>query len=249
MAAGSISTPNDLIALALKTAGVIGVGQTPDADDTMSCWIVLNAMIGEWQRKRYLVENLIDVSHQSTGALSYTIGAGGDFNTTRPDKLNAAYARLATNNPQQPFDFPLSLIYAREDYSALTLKHLSTFPYFVFYDSAYPLGSVYFWPVPNTQWELHLVVKNTLPTFTSLAQTIALPPEYINLLLWNLTARIRPLYQLPADPVIIGLAKDALATVRAANTQIPQLSMPGVLMGGTQFDVTLGQLNGLPWAV
>lgn len=248
--AGSITTPVDLIHLCLKTAGVVGVGQEPDFEDTNDCFVMLNSMIGQWNRERFLIYHLIDSFVISTGAQSYSIGAGGDFNVPRPDRLNAAYIRMLPVTGNQPFDFPLSLIESREDYSAISLKKMSTFPNSVFYDSDWPLGHCYFWPVPSdNQFELHIVIKEHLVQFPTLTTPIALPPEYLDALIWNLTIRIKPLYQLPPDPTTVALARNSLAVIRMANTQISTLRMPSsVLNSRAGIDPTLGSLNGLPWA-
>lgn len=248
--AGTLTTPNDLITLCLRTAGVCGVGQTPEPMDVNDCFTILNSMIGQWNRNRWLIYHLVDVSCPSTGAQSYTVGSGEDFDVARPDRLETAYARLTNNPSNMPFDYQMSLIPSREDYSAIALKQLQTFPCAVWYDSDWPTGRVYFYPVPNTQFELHIVVKETLTTFPSIVTQINLPPEYTDALIWNLSARIRPLYQLPPEPSIVAFAKSSLNTLRQANAQVPLLNMPNaVLNNRSGYDVTLGNLNGLPFAV
>lgn len=249
--AGTITTPVDLISLSLKTAGVIGVGQTPDFSDTNDCFVILNSMIAQWNRNRWLVYNLVDTALVSTGAQSYTVGAGGDFNIPRIDRLETAYVRLMRGSPGNPFDFPLVLLQSHEDYAAITLKSLTTFPTSIFLDSDFPLGRVFVWPVPASgQFEIHLVTKNVLSQFADLTTTIMLPPEYTDALIWNLSVRIRPLYQLPPEPTITALAKNALGVIRSANAQIPTLSMPSEILNGTSgIDPTLGNFNGLPFAV
>lgn len=249
--AGTIGTPLDLIHLALKTSGVVGIGQTPDAEDVNDCFVILNAMLAGWSRERWLVYHLVDTACMSTGALSYTVGTGGDFNIARTDQINSAYARLQPVQSNQPIDFYLSEIFSREDYSAIGLKEIETFPGQYFYDSGYPMGSVFFYPHPKAgQFEFHIVTKSDIPTFATLTQTIVLPPEYIDPLIWNLSVRIRPLYQLPPDETIIGLAKNALAVIRSANTQIPTLATPPELLNSRRgFDPTAGNFNGIPWGI
>lgn len=90
-------TPNDLITLALKQAGAFGVGQTPLAEDMNDAFTLLNMMLGQWNRKRWLIYHLLDVPFQATGAETYTIGPGGDLAyAVRPDRLEGAYSRLVT---------------------------------------------------------------------------------------------------------------------------------------------------------
>jgi hypothetical protein len=93
----------------------------------------------------------------STGAQSYTVGTGGDFNVARPDRLEAAFVRQLIPSGQNQIDFPLQILQAREDYNRIALKTMGTLPQVIFYDSAYPLGVIYPWPVPQASiYQIHL---------------------------------------------------------------------------------------------
>lgn len=227
-----MTTVADLISLALLDSGVVGQGQTASAEDTTNALRRLNFMLSQWQRKRWLVYHLIDVSFVSTGAQSYTIGAGANFNTPRPDRLEAAFFRQLTGSGTQQIDYPLRLIQSREDYNAIALKTMGTWPEAIFYDSAYPVGLVYVWPVPAASlYAIHLSLKQPLTQFATLTETINLPPEYEAALHYNLCARLRPAYQMGPDPSITALAVESLNVIRNANTQLATLRMPGAVLG------------------
>jgi hypothetical protein len=229
-------TPGDIITRALKKTGVLGVGQTASAEDMSDALADLNDMLAQWQRKRWLVYHLVDVVKVSTGAQSYTVGAGGDFDVARPDRIEAAFVRNL-NSPTNPADYPLELLEAREDYNRIGVKAMGTVPSCVFYDAAYPLGTLFPWPVPQAAtYELHITVKEQLGSFAGLAQTIALPPEYTAALMWNLAAWLRPSYQLPPDPTVAALATASLNTIKNANAQVPRLRMPGDLVRPGRYD-------------
>lgn len=189
----------------------------------------LNGMIAQFNRKRWLVWALDDIAFTSTGVISYTIGPAQDFATPRPDKIEAAYVRLLPVPNAQPLDTWLNIITSHEDYATIQLKNLQTWPTNVFYDSQFPTGNLFFWPVPPTsQFEMHVLVKNQIVPFTSIQEVIneLVPPEYFECLSWCLAARLRPSYQLLPDPQIIGMAKFALDTIRMANVQVSTLKMP-----------------------
>lgn len=190
-------------------------------------------MIAQWARKRWLMWHLLDVPLISTGAMSYTVGIGGDFNTPRPDRLEAAFFRQIVPSQPNQIDYPLELIESRESYNNIALKSLKTFPDSIFYDAAYPIGVIYPWPVPQANiYEIHLTLKDTLAQFSTLTQTIVMPPEFIAAMKFNLAIRLRQSYQLSPDVALIALAKDSLAVIRGANAQIPNLVMPSDLMRG-----------------
>ena len=228
----ALTTAGDLITLALRNAGVNGVGQSPSAEDANDALVILSAMVAGWQRKRWLVWSLADTALVSTGAASYTVGPAGAFVMARPDKLEAAYARLLNSGPTF-LDAGLSIIEAREDWSRISLKSLTTFPSAVFYDSAWPTGVLHVWPIPAAGiYEIHIVTKATLPGFAALTDPLNLPPEYIEALLYSLAVRLAMNYGLQPQPAHIQAMRAALNTVRMANTEVALLGMPAGVSGG-----------------
>ena len=241
-----IVTPQDLITFSLKATGVIGVGQTALAEDNADAFSALNGMLAQWNRKRWLIWHLIDVAFVTTGAQSYSVGPGGNFNTPRPDRLEAAFFRQIVNDFPDQVDYPLTILEAREDYNTIALKTLGSWPRWIFYDSAYSqattpsfCGFVYPWPVPQASlYELHLSLKETLTQFTSYTQQINLPPEYTEALWTNLTIRLGAIY--PGAQVtqsVQDLAKASLSTIRGANAQIPRLRMPNGLLSNDKYNI------------
>ncbi len=233
-----------LIKMALKACGAVGIGQRALASDTADALTYLQMMLAQWQERRWLVYSLIDLPLTSTGAQSYTFGTGGDFNTPWVDHLEAAYFRQTITSEPQSIDYPVRLINAREDYNRISLKSLSTFPQYCFYDAAYPLANVFFWPIPPAaQYELHLTAATQLPLLTSLTQTLILPPAYQEAVVQNLAVRLRVHFQLPEDQVLTALARVALQTIKLGNAQVQRLQMPDNLTRGGFYNVFSDQAN------
>jgi len=236
-------TVQDIINFSLKAAGVLGVGQSALAEDNNDAFTALNGMLSIWQRKRWLIWHLTDNVLTSTGAQSYSVGLGGDFNVMRPDRLEAAFFRQFINSTPNQVDYQLEILESREDYNRIVLKTLPSLPRYIFYDADYPWGFVYPWPVPQAGvYQIHLSLKETLSQFTSPNQSIALPPEYEEALWTNLSIRLAPIYQFTVRPEVLGLAKAALATIRGANTQIPRLRMPTYLNRPSLYDANSDRL-------
>ena len=229
--AATTPTAGDIIALCLRDSGIVGTGQTPMARDANDGLTRLNDMIAQWKRRRWMIFHLLDISKVSTGAVTYSIGDGQDFDTPRPDRLEQGnFARLLTTSEPNQIDYPLRLIEARENYNLIAMKELGSFPQAIFYDAAFPVGTIRIWPVPNTQYEIHLNVKGTLDNFPVLTTPFNLPPEYAEAIRLNLIVRLRAAYQLPSDPVTDRLALVALNTIKNANAQIPSLQVPRELV-------------------
>lgn len=232
-----MTTALDLITDAMDDAGIIGTGQTPLAEDTTRALKRMNAMIAQWNRRRWLVYHLVDKSWTATGATAYTIGTGGDISATRPDRIETAFFRQNVGVPGNQVDYPLILLQSYEDYSRIALKGMQSFPEYIFYDSGYPLGSIYIWPIPTSQYEIHVLIKDTLQSFANLTDAFELPPEYEEAIRLNLAVRLRVTYQLPADSTLVQLAKVALNTIKNANTQVPSLQMPNDLVRGQIYNI------------
>ena len=234
-----MTTPRDICNQALKDAGILGVGQTALAEDTNDAFVLLKQMIAQWQRQRWLVYQLVTMSLTMTGAQSYTIGPNGNFNVAaRPARIESAFVRQTVQSQPNQVDYPLKPILAREQYNLISLKSLSTFPEWLFYDTAYPLGVLYPWPVPNANiYALHITIQVLLQRFASLSDAIVLPDEYEAAMRFNLAQTLRPLYQLPRDDQLDDLAKNALNVVRGANTQIAPLQVPSELIRPGQYNI------------
>lgn len=234
----SVDTWGDLITLSLKSAGIVGVGQTPMAEDMTDACQMLNDMIAQWQRKRYLVYHLVEQTYPADGSQFYTVGPGGNFNVAeRPSVINAAFARqVVSSNPNQ-IDYPLEIIPARETYAQIALKSLQSFPQWAYYDAGYPVGSFFVYPVITGQFEIHIIYPALLQTAVQLSDPITVPPEYREALRYNLGLRLATGYQLPITPGLAGLAKSSLQTMRTANAQIPLMGMPRFLVNPAKYNI------------
>ena len=128
----------------------------------------------------------------------------------RPDKLESAYFRMLPGaNGTQAVDYPLQILFSMEDYARITLKSLTSFSQCIFYDSAYPLGSIYPWPIPQASlYEVHILLKDVLSDFPSLTTQFSFPPEYLAAIHYNLVVRTRAAYRMPEDVGLSGLAKE-----------------------------------------
>jgi hypothetical protein len=229
------TTPGDIITLALKAANVVGVGQTPAAEDMNDAFNLLNMLMAQLQRRRYFIYQLVTTNLQANGSLSYTVGAGGQFNLpTWVPKIESAYFSQNINTPL-PVDYPLEILKSREDYNRISIKNLNAFPRYAYYEPAYPLGNLYVWPLPNSTYTLHISTMLQLQQFQTVADVIALPPEYKAALLWNLVPELYTFYGIMADPATADrVTKKAEATLRIieeANAQIPQLQLPPAIRG------------------
>jgi hypothetical protein len=225
--------PQDIITLALKDAGIIGVGQTALAEDMNDGLTRLNMLMAQWGKKRFLVFQLTNILVTSTGVSTYTVGPGGQFNTgannPRPDRLeNGCFFRQLVQSSPNQVDYPLELLESWEDYNRIVLKQLQTFPAYIFYDTGYPLGTLYVHPVPSPAiYAINILVKGpVVAQFLNLTVQIGMPNEYYMALYLTLATILRAAYRLPPDSDLTMRAREAREVIRGANTALARLRMP-----------------------
>lgn len=236
-----MATGRDICSDALLYAGITSQGDEPSGEDIAAAARLLNDMLGEWSARRWIVYALVDRAVVCTAnKLFYTVGPGGDIEAPRrPERIEAAYVRLLNGaQPGLMTDYPLDQILSREDYSRITLKQLSSFPYAFFYDPAYPLGNVYAYPLPNSQYALHVLTRVILENVDpgSLANDIILPQEYDGALKWNLARRCRAAYRYPPSKEVNAMAANGINVISSNNFAVPTLQIPPSLKRGGRYN-------------
>lgn len=222
-----------LIKNALEDAGIVGIDEDIEQIIINKAFRHANWLLAEWARKRFLVYSLTEYSFVSTGANTYNVGQHQTVNINpRPDRLEYAFLRFL-NSPepaQFPVDIKLDVITAKEDYARITVKNIGTLPWRIFYDPQWPVGVIYPWPIPQPLiYEIHVGFKTVLPRFASLDQPINFPPEYESAMNWNLAERFRAAFSMPADEMIVRLARNGRNVLRLANAAVWTLQMPSFL--------------------
>ena len=222
----------DIVTRSLRLAGIIGIGQRMSPVDAQTSMDALQDILAQWQVQRWLVYGLTTNSITATGQLSYTIGPGGDINMVRPDRIESAFMRFR-NSGAVTVDRSLALINSREDYNQITVKNIGSIPAAVYYDNAFPLGSLYFWPVPlGGTCDLFVTTKIALPLISDMTQVLSMPPAYFAALRYELASVLRVEYTLPPDPKLEGMVTKAKAILRNSNAQVPTLRMGSAVPGG-----------------
>src|SRR5215510_2060157 len=135
------TTAGDIASASLRESGAWGVGQTPLALDIEDAQARLQWMLQQWQRRRWFVWHLVDYHVPCMGQESFSIGPGGDINTNalynpvvdgfdppvsgssaRPNRIESAFLRQIADTQPNNIDYPLTLLFSREDYNRISLK-------------------------------------------------------------------------------------------------------------------------------
>ena len=227
-------TAQTLINAALRAIGVIASGEVATAQELADSLESLKFMLRHWSnigiRTYFLSQNTLALS----GATSYTIGSGGNCDTTRPEDIKGGYVKDANG-----FDSPLTIIDA-ERYRSLSLKSIAGTANYLWYNPDFPLGLLYFWPLGAGTAYLDSLKPLTEPTV--LTSSIAFPPAYDEAIKWNLALRLAAEFSKEPSQLVIALAASALKWIETKNfnNQINAVNLNDELRGGGGYNINEG---------
>lgn len=236
---------SDVLYTALRIAGILsGPGRGASAADTSDAFLTLNTMLDAWNVERLAIHAIRrDVYSLIAGQQDYTIGTGGNFDTTRPVKIDAA-GLISLSNPAQPLERPLDPLTV-ERWAAIPLKSVASLPMSFYYETAYPLGIVHLWPLPSSADQIALYVWRTNGVFAAPVDSVILAPGYLRAIQYNLAVELALRWPERAklSPLAIEIASDSKAAIKRLNTPLVELVCdPGVLgRGRGVFDWRTGE--------
>ena len=235
-----MTTASDLIESAVLKIGAKATGETLTASEAADSLKVLNSMLDSWSIDRLYVYQIVQGTHTWTGgAGSMTIGVSGAINTTRPVKIEDGTFFRDSHN----IDTPVKILRERSSYDRIVSKvDTTSFPLFLFYDPAYPLGTIYVYPVPISALTLKLNTWKPLQNFTDLTTDLALPPGYQWAIEHNLAIHLSPVFALPVPPDVRLEAKISRSRLKQINNVpiVSEIEVSYVLRAGRRSDIKAG---------
>jgi len=229
-----------LIKSAMRKAGVLSSGETPETARQAEALEALQSMLRSWASKRILVFASIKESFSLVPTQSlYTWGVGGDIATTRPHQVIGAFVR-----DSGALDHPVRIV-SEGEYRSISAKATAGRPEYLFYHPLYPLGAIYLYPTPQDVEVMHLESMKPFTetsSFATVADTIAFPPNYEEPIIYNLAIRIAPEYGVSMSAEAVRVATDgydALVILNASNQVEPiRVSLP--IGGNGGYDINAG---------
>jgi len=226
-----VSTVRDLVSAALLDLGAIASGEVATANEAADGFRALNLLVSSWRLESLMTYAIATVTLPLTGAASYTWGTSGAINAERPVHLDHAVQRQGSG--AGALDFPLQ-VFTAEEYERIGLKAMtSSLAAGVYLDHAFPLASLFPWPIPPSGDTLLLYPWTPLTAFASLDTTVALPPGYERALQAALAIDLAPSYRdCQVTPALAAKAVEAKALLKVANAHSRLLSLPANLPRG-----------------
>lgn len=210
-----------IINFALRALGVLELGSTASAVEQSDALDALNVVIGSLSDEGLVIPSLTSETLTFvSSANSYTIGVGGDLQTSWPMIIESMrYSAVGANDSCRVTQ--TTLLRIRDSASTMTVA-----PSEFYYNPSYPLGVIEL----NTQAETGATVMldslKPLNEITSLFAPIALPPGYQRLLKWALASELFTEYGHGDPAVILSNAHQAKQTLieRIGASRVPLVS-------------------------
>lgn len=219
----------------MRMIGALASGEVPTAAEASDALTVLNQMLDAWTADRLQVFTIsLGTFPLVPGQQVYTMGTGGNFNATRPAKIDRA-SIVSLTNPAQPLELEIQ-VYTDKDWQAIPVKNVSTtLPQGVYPDGAFPLNNLSYWPIPTVAVNTIIYSWTALTQFSDLTTDLSFPPGYPEALRYNLAARLMAempgSYNQVTAGITVSLATESLARIRSINLPIIQSEFDPALSG------------------
>lgn len=230
-------TVRDLIERVLKKIGVLASGETAGASMAVDTLDDMNALIDSWKNNGLMIyENNIRSLTLVSGQQTYTIGASGDFNAVRP--VSISQAKYVSND----IEYDIEII-TKDEWANIPDKQTSSdIPTKLYYNPAYPLGELNFWPKPSGAASVKIYDPKPVERFASLNTTVSLPPGYENLLILGTADYIGPDYGRELSQRQLQILTETKADIMRKNTVPVFIACDDTGAGsrGRTFDIMTG---------
>ena len=222
-------TAQTLIKAALRAINVIASGETPTADEMADGREALKFMLRSWSSENIMVSAISSDTLAMTGASSYTIGSGGDCDTTWPSEIKGAVVDT---------DYNLRII-GEAKYRSLA-RDSNTIPTYLYYNPVYPLGVLYPYGTGGASMVIDSLKALTDPA--TLTTSVAFQTSYDAAIKWNLALELAPEYGKEPSPLILKLAHDTKKTIQSKNAaaQMNEIDISHLGRGGRYYNIDGG---------
>lgn len=227
------------------------VGSNIPAADQAKAFRMLNNMIKGWNLDAFMSpvgsREVFPLIAGRGFPVPYTIGPGGDFNTSRPptaSSITGAALLLGTTG----VEIWRGSLLNDAQYNQIAIKNLpNSIPTWVHYDATYMggFGSIQVWGVPNDATNsLVLYREQPFAAFTSLTANYDLPDGMEETIDYNLARRLKTPYGRAMDADALQLAEAFLSRWKVSNVEIDDLPVDPMWIGSNPrggFNIQTGE--------
>jgi hypothetical protein len=208
-----MATGKTILKAALRLLNVKASVDSLSASELEDGKEVFNQLIDEWSNQKLLQPALVEITHTLTANDGqYSIGSGGDINTTRPIKIENALIRTTDNQ-----DYQVDIVESRVWQTIHNKQISSSYPRSLYYRASYPLAEINLYPLPDNAYTLVMQVWSQITQITNMDATLALPPGYEKAMKYCLAMDLAPEYGKQATQHLMMTAESAKTWIKTAN--------------------------------
>ena len=222
-------TAQTLIKASLRGINAIASGETPTADEMMDGLEAMKIMLRSWSAEDIMVYSISQDTLAMTGASSYTIGSGGDVDTTWPETIKGAVV---------DGDYDLRII-GEAKYRSLS-RNSSSIPGYLYYNPVYPLGVLYPYGTGGSSMVIDSLKALTDPA--TLTTEVEFQTSYDAAIKWNLMVHLAPEFGKNPSPIVLKMAHDSKKAIKSKNAanQINEADLSHLGRSGGYYNIDNG---------
>ena len=206
-------TYRDIISDSLRLLGVIGQGQEATGKEAHDALGLLEELFDTWNSTDIMLyqTSLVELPLVS-GQMEYTIGPESDIEiAVRPTQIQSAYIRTGGTETE------IRVISHKEHGSIADKSVTSSDPYYVYFNTGWPVGTLSIYPIPSGDSTLIIHFESPLPSTMTLDTEVNLPPAYRGAIRYNLAIMLAPEYGKELPLTVYQQASDSIGRIQRAN--------------------------------
>ena len=217
----------DLIKSSYRLLNIIAAEDELSAVQANEGLSMLNNMLDDWSNQHNAVYQVSEYGPLllTANKLVYSVGVGAsDFDVPRPITIESAFVRDVQSlcGPgSSSTDYTLHLI-TNQQYQDISLKTLNTtYPYYLMYTSAFPVGTFTIYPAPASNLHFYFTAWFQFSSFNTLDDVVSLPQGYVPTIQYHLALELGPAYgrPVPTGHPVYRRAMQLMANLKRVNAK------------------------------
>jgi hypothetical protein len=237
-----------VITNALIEAEWLAQGEQPEAQDANFVLGKINDELDQWSaEEKYIYAKGFQLFTLTPGLSPHTIGpSNATFKLPqRPVRIDGCTIVIA-NTGNTSTDIPVNTTRDADWWNFVRIKNLaSQIPTDLYYEPDVPNGSMFFWPVPNLNYQARVEFWQAVQQFVTIQDALVLPPAYRKALTLTIAEQLDG--PRSSDPVLRSKAAEARSAIFSNNNQSPTMSTLAAGMPQSGGHSRFNFLDGTPW--
>lgn len=232
-----MATVKSLVESALKSIGVLAAGEQAQPRDLQDALTMLKQMLASWEHETLLIPALATETFEVSPQQEYTVGPGGDLDTTRPVQVFSLRTK-DTNGTERMIKAVSRNIIDRQPIK----DTVESYPKWFHYEPEYPLGRIMLSSTLQSGESLILVAAKPFADLPGLTEETEFPPGYERAIRLGLAFELAPDYGIQVSEVMATQYRQAISNLKrsAAASRDMSLTVDSALQMPRRYDINHG---------